>query len=59
LREEGKAKANTFTAKHYPVNDLLALDLQDHLVSVAESGWVLIDIHDNIQRRGDYVKDRE
>ena len=51
------AKANTFTVKHYPVNDLLGLDLQDHLESMAESGLDLIDIHDNIQRRCDYVKD--
>ena len=42
LREEDMAKTNTFTVKHYPVNDLLALDLQDHLESMAELGWDLV-----------------
>lgn len=42
LREEDMAKANTFTVKHYPINDLLALDLQDHLDSMAKSGWDLV-----------------
>jgi hypothetical protein len=36
------AKAYTFTIKHYPVNDLLSLDLQDHLDSMAKVGWKLI-----------------
>lgn len=36
------AKAYTFTTKHYPVNDLLALDLQDHLDSMAKIGWELV-----------------
>jgi len=36
------AKAHTFTIKHYPVNDLLALDLQDHLDSMSRVGWELI-----------------
>ncbi len=36
------AKAYTFTTKHYPVNDLLALDLQDHLDSMAKVGWELV-----------------
>lgn len=35
-------KAYTFTIKHYPVNDLLALDLQDHLDSMSRVGWELI-----------------
>jgi hypothetical protein len=35
-------KAHTFTTKHFPVNDLLALDLQDHLDSMAKLGWELI-----------------
>jgi len=35
-------KAYTFTIKHYPVNDLLALDLQDHLDSMARLGWQLV-----------------
>ena len=36
------AKVYTFTTKHYPVNDLLALDLQDHLDSMAKTGWELV-----------------
>ena len=36
------AKAYTFTLKHYPVNDLLALDLQDHLDSMSRVGWELV-----------------
>lgn len=36
------AKVFTFTTKHYPVNDLLALDLQDHLDSMAKLGWELV-----------------
>ncbi len=35
-------KAYTFTTKHYPVNDLLALDLQDHLDQMAKTGWELV-----------------
>jgi len=37
------AKAHTFTVKHYPVNDLLALDLNNHLESMGTLGWELID----------------
>jgi hypothetical protein len=36
------AKAYTFTTKHYPVNDLLAFDLHDHLDQMAKIGWQLI-----------------
>jgi hypothetical protein len=36
------AKSYTFTVKHYPVNDLLGLDLQDHLDSMARVGWELL-----------------
>jgi len=36
------AKTYTFTAKHYPVNDLLALDLQDHLDEMAKLGWEMV-----------------
>jgi hypothetical protein len=36
------AKEYTFTSKHYPVNDLLALDLQDHLDQMAKVGWRLV-----------------
>jgi hypothetical protein len=36
------AKTYTFTIKHYPVNDLLALDLQDHLDQMARVGWELV-----------------
>lgn len=35
------AKVYTFTTKHYPVNDLLALDLQNHLDQMAKQGWEL------------------
>lgn len=35
-------KKYSFTIKHYPVNDLLALDLQDHLDSMAKQGWELV-----------------
>jgi len=38
------AKSYTFTIKHYPVNDLLALDLQDHLDSMATLGWELVSV---------------
>jgi hypothetical protein len=36
------AKSYTFTIKHYPVNDLLALNLQDHLDQMAKVGWELV-----------------
>lgn len=36
------AKTYTFSTKHYPVNDLLALDLQEHLDQMAKVGWELI-----------------
>lgn len=36
------AKEHTFTIKHYPVNDLLALDLQEHLDSMAKFGWEMV-----------------
>lgn len=36
------AKAYTFTVKHYPVNDLLALDLEAHLDQMSETGWELV-----------------
>ena len=35
-------KTYTFTIKHYPVNDLLALDLQDHMDQMAMVGWELV-----------------
>jgi hypothetical protein len=38
------AKAYTFTTKHYPVNDLLALALQDHLDQMAKAGWELVSV---------------
>lgn len=37
-------KAYTFTTKHYPVNELLALDLQDHLDQMASVGWELVNV---------------
>ena len=36
------AKANTFTVKHFPVNELLSLDLQDHMDNMAKLGWNLV-----------------
>lgn len=36
------AKTYTFTTKHHPVNDLYALDLQDHLDQMAKLGWELV-----------------
>lgn len=35
-------KAYTFTTKHYPTNDLLELDLENHLNQMAEVGWELV-----------------
>lgn len=35
-------KEYTFSTKHYPVNDLLELDLQNHLDQMAEIGWTLV-----------------
>ena len=36
------AKTYTFTIRHYPVNELLELDLQDHLDQMAKVGWELV-----------------
>jgi hypothetical protein len=38
------AKSYTFTVKHYPVNDLLALDLQDHMDSMSKLGWEIVSV---------------
>jgi hypothetical protein len=38
------AKTYTFTVKHYPVNDLLALDLQDHMDSMSKQGWEIVSV---------------
>lgn len=35
-------RAYTFTAKHYPVNDLLELDLEEHLNQMGKMGWDLV-----------------
>jgi hypothetical protein len=35
-------KSYTFTTKHYPVNELLELDLQDHLDQMARVGWRMV-----------------
>ena len=35
-------KTHTFSVKHYPINDLFALDLQDHLDRMGQSGWELL-----------------
>ncbi len=47
------AKVYTFTTKHYPVNDLLALDLQDHLDSMAKTGWELVSTQQLINEHSD------
>lgn len=36
------AKVYTFTVKHYPVNDLLELDLEAHLNQMGKVGWELV-----------------
>lgn len=36
------AKVYSFTTRHYPINDLLALDLQAHLDQMAKVGWELV-----------------
>lgn len=36
------AKEYTFTTKNYPVNDLLELDLEEHLNQMAKVGWELV-----------------
>lgn len=45
------AKEHTFTTKHYPVNDLLALDLQDHLDSMTKFGWEIVSTQQLINER--------
>ncbi len=45
------AKAYTFTTKHYPVNELLALDVQDHLDQMAKFGWELVSTQQLINER--------
>ena len=35
-------KEYTFTTRHYPVNDLWELDLQNHLDQMAGDGWTLV-----------------
>jgi len=35
-------KTYTFTSRHYPVNDLLSLDLQEHMDQMAMTGWELV-----------------
>lgn len=35
-------KTYTFTTKHYPTNDLLELDLENHMNQMAEGGWELV-----------------
>jgi len=40
--QSARAKVYTFTTKHYPVNDLLTLDLQDHPDQMAKVRWELV-----------------
>ena len=35
-------KEYTFTAKHYPTNDLYELDLEEHMNQMAKVGWELV-----------------
>jgi hypothetical protein len=35
-------KSYSFTVKHYPVNELLELDLETHLNQMADAGWELV-----------------
>jgi hypothetical protein len=37
-------KVYTFTTKQYPINDLLALDLQDHMDSMSKLGWEIVSV---------------
>jgi hypothetical protein len=38
------------TTTHYPANDLVALDLQDHPEQMAGAGWELISIQQLIKK---------
>ncbi len=35
-------KEHTFTTKNYPINDLLELDLEEHMNQMGKDGWVLV-----------------
>ncbi len=35
-------KTYTFTTKLYPINDLLELDLENHMKQMAEGSWELV-----------------
>lgn len=35
-------KSYTFTTKNYPTNDLLELDLENHINQMAEADWELV-----------------
>ncbi len=35
-------KTYSFTTKSYPINDLLELDLENHMNQMAETGWELV-----------------
>lgn len=45
------SKEYTFTTRHYPVNELLALDLQEHLDQMAKVGWELINVQQLINEQ--------
>ena len=49
------AKAYTFTTKDYPANDLLALDLQDHLEQMAKLGWELVSTQQLVNLMGEAI----
>lgn len=47
------AKECTFTTKHYPINDLLELDLQNHLEQMSEVGWSLMSTQHLVQNHSE------
>ena len=44
-------KEYTFTTKHYPVNDLLELDLEEHMNQMGKGGWELVNTQQLIGER--------
>ena len=48
-------KTYTFTTRHYPVNELLALDLQQHLDQMAKEGWDLVSSQQLINKHYDAI----
>ncbi len=40
--ESAMTKEHTFTTKNNPINDLLELDLEEHMKQMGKDGWVLV-----------------